>query len=98
MARLPRYVFPDYAIFHVTARGAGKIAIYRDDEDRRRFLALLGPDVELRRSEYDLDAAAEAIRATSYPDPEEKIELLTNPHTAEDAAQVFEERALEEAR
>jgi len=41
MARLPRYVFPDYAIFHVTARGAGKIAIYRDDEDRRRFLALL---------------------------------------------------------
>ncbi len=45
MARLPRYVFPDYAIFHVTARGAGKISIYRDDHDRHRFLALLGDAV-----------------------------------------------------
>ena len=62
------------------------------------YWALLGPDVELRRTEYDLDAAAEAIRATSYPDPEEKIELLTSPHAAEEAAEVFEQRALEEPR
>jgi putative transposase len=40
MARIPRYLFPDYAIFHVTARGAGRIAIYRDDDDRRAFLGL----------------------------------------------------------
>lgn len=58
------------------------------------YWALLGPDVEFRRTEYDLAAAAEAIRATSYPDPDEKIELLTNPHTAEEAAEVLEQRAL----
>jgi putative phosphoesterase len=62
------------------------------------YWALLGPDVEFRRTEYDLDAAAEAIRATSYPDPEEKIELLTRPYSAKDAAEALEERALEEAR
>lgn len=59
------------------------------------YWALLGPDVEFRRTEYDLVAAAEAIRATSYPDPEEKIELLTKPHSAEEAAEVLEQRALE---
>jgi predicted phosphodiesterase len=62
------------------------------------YWALLGPDVEFRRTEYDLEAAAAAIRATSYPEPEEKIELLTSPHTADEAAEVFEQRALEEAR
>lgn len=58
------------------------------------YWALLGPDVELRRTEYDLDAAAEAIRTTSYPEPEENIELLTNPHSAQEAAEVLEQRAL----
>ena len=32
---------------------------------------LLGPDVELRHTEYDLPIAAEAIRQTSYPQAEE---------------------------
>src|SRR4029079_15592052 len=32
------------------------------------YWALLGPDVEFRRTDYDLAAAADAIRATSYPD------------------------------
>jgi len=40
MARLPRYVFPEYGLFHTTARGAGKIPIFRDDDDRRLFLGL----------------------------------------------------------
>ena len=62
------------------------------------YWALLGPDVEFRRTEYDLAAAADAIRATSYPDPEEKIELLASPHSAEEAAEVLEQRALEGCR
>lgn len=59
------------------------------------YWALLGPDVEFRCTEYDVAAAAEAIRATSYPDPEEKIEVLTNPYPADEAAEVLEQRALE---
>ena len=35
------------------------------------YWLLLGSDVELRRTAYDLDAAAERIRATSYPQAEE---------------------------
>ena len=40
MPRVPRYLLPD-GLFHATARGAGQIAIYRDDDDRRAFLGLL---------------------------------------------------------
>jgi diadenosine tetraphosphatase ApaH/serine/threonine PP2A family protein phosphatase len=62
------------------------------------YWALLGPGVEFRRSEYDLEAAADAIRATTYPDPEEKIDTLTNPPTAQEVAEFFEQQALQEAR
>jgi hypothetical protein len=62
------------------------------------YWALLGPDVEHRRTEYDLGRAAAAIRATSYPEPDEKIEVLTNPYPAAEAAEVFEQQALAERR
>jgi predicted phosphodiesterase len=58
--------------------------------------ALLGPDVELRRTEYDLAAAGAAIRTTGYPDPDELIELLTSPPAAQEAAEHFERQALQE--
>jgi len=32
------------------------------------YWLLLGPDVQLRHTPYDLDKAADCIRATSYPD------------------------------
>ena len=38
--RIPRNALPDEGIFHVTARGAGQIAIYLDDFDYRLFLRL----------------------------------------------------------
>jgi diadenosine tetraphosphatase ApaH/serine/threonine PP2A family protein phosphatase len=62
------------------------------------YWALLGPEVVFRRTEYDLEAAADAIRATTYPDPDEKIETLTKPPTAQEAAEVFEREALEAAQ
>ncbi len=34
------------AVYHVTARGNGRQAIYLDDTARRRFLDLLGREVE----------------------------------------------------
>ncbi len=39
-------------------------------QDPGAYWLLLGPDVELRRTPYDLDAAAARIRATAYPDAE----------------------------
>lgn len=32
---------------------------------------LLGPDVQLKRTNYDLEEAAQRIRATIYPDAED---------------------------
>ncbi len=42
MARRPRNLLRDGRFFHVTARGVNRAAIFRDDADRRAFLALLG--------------------------------------------------------
>jgi putative phosphoesterase len=43
------------------------------------YWALLGPDVELRRTEYDVDEAVAAYRENGFPDPEPLVELLLQP-------------------
>jgi hypothetical protein len=40
-------------------------------QGRGAWWLLLGPDVELRRTDFDVDRAAERIRATMYPQAEE---------------------------
>ena len=45
MARPLRVEFPD-AAYHVMARGNERRSVFRDDVDRRRFLATLGELVE----------------------------------------------------
>jgi putative phosphoesterase len=49
------------------------------------YWALLGPDVDLRWTEYDLDGAADRIRATGWPAADEFIaeNLLVVPTRAE---------------
>jgi putative phosphoesterase len=48
------------------------------------YWALLGPDVELRRTEYDVEEAVARYRASGTPDPEPLVEnLLTPPTPAE---------------
>ena len=58
------------------------------------YWALLGPDVELRRTPYDLEAAATAIRATGFPGANElaAANVLTVP-SAEEATEQFERLA-----
>jgi REP element-mobilizing transposase RayT len=41
MARTPRYALPQYAVYHVTARGVDRCRIYRDEHDYRLFELLL---------------------------------------------------------
>jgi len=43
------------------------------------YWALLGPRVELRRTDYDIDEAASRYRATDDPLREEMIETLRSP-------------------
>ena len=58
------------------------------------YWAILGPDVELRRTEYDLETAAAAIRKSGFPDAEEFAaeNVLTVP-SAEEATAQFEAAA-----
>ena len=57
------------------------------------YWALLGPEVELRRTGYDFEAAAEAIRRTAIPQREEWAAEVVRPATAEEAISVFEKMA-----
>jgi putative phosphoesterase len=58
------------------------------------YWALFGPDVELRHTPYDVDAAIADVRASGFPDPEEFVEkyLLHRPDPAE-ASAFFEKMA-----
>jgi predicted phosphodiesterase len=55
------------------------------------YWALLGPDVVLCRTPYDLERAADLIRRSRYPDAAEFAERnVLRPPTAEEALDVFE--------
>jgi predicted phosphodiesterase len=54
------------------------------------FWALLGPDIELFSTAYDVEAAVAAIRSTVYPDSGDVAETLLLPHSAEEATTYFE--------
>ncbi|HYW23328.1 MAG TPA: metallophosphoesterase family protein [Terriglobales bacterium] len=55
------------------------------------YWALLGPDVTLCRTAYDLQRAAELIRATGYPDAGQFAERnVLRPPTAAEALDLFE--------
>ncbi|HEX2345376.1 MAG TPA: YfcE family phosphodiesterase [Gaiellaceae bacterium] len=57
---------------------------------RGAFWGLLGPDVEFRHTEYDVEKAIDAIRALGAPVQEERLELLVDPLAPEFAAAEFE--------
>lgn len=54
------------------------------------FWALIGEDVELLRTDYDVRAAADAIEASGYPGAGVQAENLREPPSADDASAFFE--------
>ena len=57
------------------------------------YWALLGPDVELRRTDYDLEAAAARIRASGWPDADAfAAENVLSVPSEEEALDVFDPR------
>jgi putative phosphoesterase len=57
------------------------------------FWAMLGPDIDLRSTAYDLDAAADAIVASGYPGAAELVDTLRHPPDADEVARHFESLA-----
>jgi predicted phosphodiesterase len=59
------------------------------------YWALLGPDVMLRRTEYNLDRALAELRAGGFPDLDEMLrESLLVPIDPDEVANFFERQAL----
>jgi predicted phosphodiesterase len=54
------------------------------------YWTLLGPDVELVRTDYDVGMAAEAVLRSGQPRALEVVEVLLNPPGPEEAATEFE--------
>jgi putative phosphoesterase len=54
--------------------------------------ALLGPGVELRRTEYDLARAVEAYRLSGFPNPEQLVEMLERPPSPAEVIEDAERR------
>jgi predicted phosphodiesterase len=52
--------------------------------------ALLGPDVQLRRTRYDLDKAVEQLSGTGWPGGIEAAQARRQPPSAEEALRSFE--------
>jgi diadenosine tetraphosphatase ApaH/serine/threonine PP2A family protein phosphatase len=59
------------------------------------FWLLLGPSVQLRRTDYDVAAAVDRMRATEMPDIDELMlrESLLEPVSAQWVAEFFEQQA-----
>ena len=56
------------------------------------YWALLGPDVELRRTDYDVARAFAAYRESGFPDPEQMVELLEQPPSRAEVIEDAERR------
>jgi predicted phosphodiesterase len=77
---------------------AGSVGMPYEDEPGA-YWVLLGPDVQLRRTAYDYQAAAGAIRASGYTDAEELLrESLFAPVGRSEATAFFEELGTRRAR
>ena len=75
---------------------AGSVGVPYEGE-AGAYWALLGPDVELRRTEYDIEQAVEDLRAGGFPDLDEMLkESLLDPIEPGEVSEFFERRALGE--
>ena len=58
------------------------------------YWLLLGPDVSLRKTNYDLEAAADLVRKTEYPLAQDfAANNILKPETAQEAIEYFEKMA-----
>ena len=71
---------------------AGSVGMAYQGEGGWAYWTLFGPSVEHRRSAFDADALATALRDSGYPNPE-----WFEPDTAENAAAAYEQMARDQA-
>jgi putative phosphoesterase len=70
----------------------GSVGLPMGDQAGYAYWAVLGPDVELRRTPYDLEASIALMRATEDPRVEVIVELMRSPASREEAIEDAERR------
>jgi diadenosine tetraphosphatase ApaH/serine/threonine PP2A family protein phosphatase len=77
------HVSYDRTVEGIRLVGPGSVGRPYEGERGARW-ALLGPDVELRRTEYDHERAAELFRTSGLPDVERDVQMLLEPPTRDE--------------
>ena len=72
--------------------GPGSVGLPYEAQSGFAYWALLGPDVELRRTEYDVEAAVARIRVSEDPGVEAIVELMLSPPSRDEVIADAEER------
>jgi predicted phosphodiesterase len=72
--------------------GPGSVGLPYEGQTGFAYWALLGPDVELRRTAYDVEAAVARMRATDDPSVEAIVELMVTPPSRDAVIVDAEER------
>jgi putative phosphoesterase len=78
------HVSYDRRLGDVRLVGPGSVGRPYEGEPGARW-AILGPDVELRRTEYDYEATAALFRTTGIPEVDQDLEMLLDPPTRAEA-------------
>ena len=68
----------DRLVVGIRSIGGGSVGMPYEEQPGA-YWALLGPDVELRRTEYSLDRAVERYRESGDPLADQMVEVLVNP-------------------
>jgi predicted phosphodiesterase len=69
----------DRQVAGIRSVNPGSVGMPYEGRPGAAFWALLGPGVELRHTDYDLDEAVRRYRGTDYPQIEEMVEILVEP-------------------
>jgi len=85
------HVSYDRVVGEVRLVGPGSVGLPYEGPPGARW-ALLGPDVEFRRTAYDVEAAVALMRATDDPRVEVIVELMLNPPSREEVIEDAERR------
>ena len=82
----------DRSVDGIRCVGPGSVGLPNGDQPGYAYWATLGPEVELRRTAYDLETAVALMRATDDPRVEVIVELMRNPTSREELIEDAERR------
>ena len=77
----------DRRVAGIRSINPGSVGMPYEGRSGAAYWALLGPDVELRQTEYDIEEAVRRYRATDDPRAELMVEILVHPPTREEVVE-----------